>query len=152
MDDGTIGYIVDGLESSGEDAAAVSGNDIEVLPEETEAVSPPGQKETVPDPETDIETVSGNDPSGASSPAVVTVSGNVVAFADSGISSGVDSLNWEMSVLNENMAALYEKQSENNAILLGMGSVLVMFFGFTLFKWCEQKIKRFVKGVFNRYE
>ncbi len=147
----TIGNTFDGIDASGQDGTTVSENDAGALPEEAETAPLPEQEETSTEIETAPETVSGND-TPAPPPAVVTVSGNVVAFADSGITSGMDSLNGEMSVLSETMAALSEEQSETNTILLGMASILVMLLFFTVFKWCEQKIKRFVKGVFNRYE
>ncbi len=123
----------------------ISGNDVPPLPEDTET-GPEMETETVADPET----ASGSP--ALPLPSVVTVSGNVVTVADSSITSGMDSLNGEMLLLNESMGILYENQSETNDMLSGIITVLVMFFGFTVFKWCEQKIKRFVKGVFNRYE
>lgn len=147
----TIGDPFDGVDASGQDGTTVSENDVEALPEEVETTPLPVQEETSTESETAAETVSGND-TPASPPAVVTVSGNVIAFADSNITSGMASLNGEMSALSEAMAVFSEKQSETNTILLGMASILVMLLFFTVFKWCEQKIKRFVKGVFNRYE
>ena len=151
MYDETIGDFSNGADASDQNDTTVSENDVEVLPEEMETTPLPDQEEPIMEIETAVETVSGND-TPASPPAVVTVSGNVIAFADSDITSGMDSLKGEMSVLSETMAALSEKQSETNTILLGMASILVMLLFFTVFKWCEQKIKRFVKGVFNRYE
>ena len=120
---------------------SVSGNDVETP---TETV-PQDETETETAVEETVETVSGND--AASDTGTDSVSGNnvYIPYDDSGLIAQIGVMNTEIAVLNSNM-------QEMHTTLLGVSAVLTMFFGFTVFKWCEQKIKRFTKGVFNKYE
>lgn len=123
---------------------SVSGNDVETP---TESV-PQDETETETADEEIVETVSGNDVlATASDTGTSSVSGNnvYIPYDDSGLIAQIGVMNTEIAVLNSNM-------QEMHTTLLGVSAVLTMFFGFTVFKWCEQKIKRFTKGVFNKYE
>lgn len=123
---------------------SVSGNDVETP---TEVVTQ-DETEIETTVEENVETVSGNDvPATGSDSDTGSVSGNnvYVSYDDSGLVAQIGVMSTEISVLNSNM-------QEMHTTLLGVSAVLIMFFGFTVFKWCEQKIKRFTKGIFNKYE
>lgn len=122
------------------DIVSVSENDVVQVPEDAPA----------DDTENDVsvqevsETVSGNDVVAVS---IVDVSGNEVfsSYDDSGLLAEIQILNDEVSALNSSLKELY-------TVVIGISSALTLLVFFTLFKWCEQKIKRFAKGVFNKYE
>lgn len=123
---------------------SVSGNDVETP---TEVVTQ-DETEIETTVEENVETVSGNDvPATGYDSDTGSVSGNnvYVSYDDSGLVAQIGVMSTEISVLNSNM-------QEMHTTLLGVSAVLIMFFGFTVFKWCEQKIKRFTKGIFNKYE
>ena len=142
MNDGFIAEI--SVETGTNNDISVSGNDVETP---TEVVTQ-DETEIETTVEENIETVSGNDvPATGSDSGTGSVSGNnvYVPYDDSGLVAQIGVMSTEISVLNSNM-------QEMHTTLLGVSAVLIMFFGFTVFKWCEQKIKRFTKGIFNKYE
>ncbi|MBQ4282981.1 MAG: hypothetical protein IJB96_03535 [Lachnospira sp.] len=126
---------------------SVSGNDVEV-PVET---SPPDETETETAGEENIVSVSGNDSNSDTGSDDGSFSESVfgnsvyVPYDDSGLVAQVGALSSDISELNTSIQGLH-------ATVIGIYVLLTMLLGFTLFKWCEQKIKRFMKGVFNKYE
>ena len=138
-------------ETGTDNTVSVSGNDVEPT---TETV-PQDNTETKEETETDNETVSGNDVSApadsSDSGTSESVSGNgsttisYVPYDDSALTAQIGNLTTEVSALNQNV-------SELHGTVIGISGLLLMLLGFTVFKWCEQKIKRFTKGVFNKYE
>lgn len=142
MNDGFFAEI--SVETGTNNNISVSGNDVETP---TEVVTQ-DETEIETTVEENVKTVSGNDvPATGSDSDTGSVSGNnvYVPYDDSGLVAQIGVMSTEISVLNSNM-------QEMHTTLLGVSAVLIMFFGFTVFKWCEQKIKRFTKGIFNKYE
>lgn len=126
------------------------------LPSVSENNVPPDSEDTIPDEvetetvfqtvvEADEETVSGNDFVSVSSPADVSANSVFIPFDDSGVITAVGTLQTEVSLLNQNVTALC-------SVAAGISFLVMVLVFFTLFKWCEGKIKRFAKGVFNKYE
>jgi len=105
------------------------------------------------DSETMPETVSGNEiPEDSVSgnnitDDNVTVSGNDinVNFDNTDILSSLESINMQLTELNAYTLEIH-------FAILGISGVCSTILFFTIFKWCEQKIKRFAKGVFNKHE
>ena len=126
---------------------SVSENGVDIVPE----AAPPDEVESEVPVETPVETVSGN---GVPSDSSADVSGNsvFVPYDDSGVTAGIDGLQQEIKVLHNDMAALQEQMKEASTTLFVISTLLSALFFFTVFKWCEQKIKRFTKGVFQKYE
>lgn len=122
------------------DIVSVSENDVVQVPE----VGPADDTENDVPAQEVSETVSGNDVVAVS---IVDVSGNEVfsSYDDSSLLAEIQILNDEVSALNSSLKELY-------TVVIGISSALTLLVFFTLFKWCEQKIKRFAKGVFNKYE
>ena len=132
------------VETGTDNDISVSGNDVETP---TEVVTQ-DETEIETTVEENVETVSDNDvPATGSDSDTGSVTGNnvYVPYDDSGLVAQIGVMSTEISVLNSNI-------QEMHTTLLGVSAVLIMFFGFTVFKWCEQKIKRFTKGIFNKYE
>lgn len=129
------------------DVLTVSENDVDIEPE----TAPEDELESETPVETPVSTVSGNEvPFDSSSD----VSGNgvFVPYDDSDIVTGINSLQTEMQLLQNDMSSVSEQIKETNAALAVISSLVAALLFFTLFKWCEQKIKRFGKGLVNRNE
>ena len=142
MNDDFITEIFD--ETGTNNDISVSGNDAEPV----EEIITQNETETETTVEENTETVSGNDvPATGSDTGSVSVSGNnvYIPYDDSGLITQINTMTTEIAVLNTSVLELHNT-------VIGISSLLVMLLFFTVFKWSEQKIKRFTKGVFNKNE
>ena len=112
--------------------------DIQIETENSETMP-----ETVSGNEVPEDSVSGNNITDDN----VTVSGNDinVNFDNTDMLSSLESINMQLTELNAYTL-------EMHFAILGISGVCTTILFFTIFKWCEQKIKRFAKGVFNKHE